>query len=261
MTNTYLGNCLVLENTELATDTYLMRLDAPVIAENGSPGQFVMVRTSPAPESGGGPLLKRPFSIHRLGPGGEIALLYRVVGLGTQCLSSIGAGNRLEVLGPLGRGFTLPATLPRAYLVGGGMGLAPLLALAEALADRTEVNLFYGAKTRDEMLPLSYLAHFRSELRLATEDGTNGYHGLVTDPLALALRLKPAPIFTCGPRPMLAAVAELAASAGVQAQVSLEAHMACGLGACLGCVTPSSDSGYKRVCLDGPVFLSEVIKW
>jgi len=245
----------------LARKTYLMRLEAPALARRGRPGQFVMVRTGPYPERGGGPLLKRPFSIHRLGPGDEISLLYRVVGVGTELLALARPGENLELLGPLGRGFDPPKELKKAYLAAGGVGLAPLLALAENLAGRTDLTLFYGEAAAVDLPPESYLQLFPSEIVLTTEDGTAGEKGLVTRPLAQALAREPAPIFACGPPAMLAEVSRLAELSGVPAWVSLEARLACGLGACLGCAVKVDKGGYARVCAEGPVFRAEEVRW
>jgi len=257
----FLGLCPVLENRKLARKTYLMRLEAPAIARSGRPGQFVMVQTGPYPESGGGPLLKRPFSIHRLGPGDEIALLYRVVGVGTKLLALVRPGESLELLGPLGRGFDPPAGMKRAYLAAGGVGLAPLLALAEDLAGQADLTLFYGEAAAADLPPESYLKLFPAEIVLTTEDGGAGEKGLVTRPLARALADDPAPVLACGPAAMLAEAARLAQAYRVPAWVSLEARMACGLGACLGCAVPINKGGYARVCTEGPVFRAAEVQW
>lgn len=261
MSGMFLGECPVLENRKLARQTYLMRLEAPAVARSGVPGQFVMVRTGPDPDRGGSPLLKRPFSLHRLGPNDEISLLYRVVGVGTGLLSQVRPGESLELLGPLGHGFRPASTLPVAYLVGGGIGVAPMMALAENLALDTAVTVFYGERSAADCLPDDYVDRFPGRIVLTTDDGTAGAHGLVTGPLADALSAHPAPVFACGPRPMLAAVAALAARFGVEAQVSLEAHMACGMGACLGCATRVAEDAYARVCVEGPVFRAEEVRW
>lgn len=267
MTAPFLGNCRILENREVAPVTFLMRLDAPVVASQGRPGQFVMIRTGPGPETGSGPLLKRPLSIHRLGPGTEISLLYRVVGAGTSWLSQTRPGEQLEILGPLGRGFDLALTRPRAYLVAGGMGLAPVLALAEAAAAQAELTLFFGETTHTDMLGAG-LPHGSKYFRhtvFSTDDGSFGRSGLITAPLAEALIKAPAPVLACGPWPMVKEVARLVTAAGVPGQVSLEAHMACGLGVCLGCVvevkTTNPQPAFARVCSEGPVFDIREVKW
>ena len=261
MSRVFMGDCKVLENRALASGTNLLRLEAPEIAATGKPGMFVMVKTGPFPEKGGGPLLKRPFSIHRLGPGPEISILFRIVGVGTSLLAQARPGEKLELLGPLGRGFDLAMVTDRVYLAAGGLGVAPMPALVEALGKETRASLFYGVRSGDEILAEDYLSLFSVHTVITTEDGSKGAAGLCTEPLARALNEHPAPIMACGPYPMLRAVAELAANAGVPTQVSLEAHMACGMGACLGCVTPKSSGGYSRVCMEGPVFKAEEVQW
>ncbi|MEW5723180.1 MAG: dihydroorotate dehydrogenase electron transfer subunit [Thermodesulfobacteriota bacterium] len=263
MSDTFLGEVEVIENRAVAADTFLLRLAAPAVAEAGRPGQFVMVRTGPPPEQGG-LLLKRPFSLSRLGPRGQVWLLVRIVGAGTAWLARVRAGETLELLGPLGRGFDLDPPPRAAYLVAGGIGLAPLLALAEALPGETELHLLYGERTKANLAPEWLLELFAADsLDLSTDDGSAGRKGLVTDLLAEALGRKPAPVFACGPKPLLEAAAGLAARFGVPAQLSLEAHMACGLGACLGCVarTAGPEPAYARVCREGPVFKAEEVLW
>jgi dihydroorotate dehydrogenase electron transfer subunit len=168
-------------------------------------------------------------------------------------------------MGPLGQGFVLTDDLKGAYLVGGGIGVAPLVELAVQMSEAVVATLFYGERFGRMVVPDRYLEVDSVERVLATEDGRRGLAGLVTEPLAEALARRPAPVFACGPRAMLAEVARLAEQAGVEAQVSLEAHMACGLGACLGCVTEiktkNKAPAYARVCLEGPVFRAEEIKW
>ncbi len=262
MSATFMGDCSVLENRKLARDTYLLRLAASELAAGGRPGMFVMVRTGPDPEKGGSPLLKRPFGLHRIGPDGEVSLLYRVVGVGTGLLSQVRPGEKLEILGPLGHGFDTDVKAASAYLVGGGMGLAPLLALAEDLHRRgVEVTVFYGEREGAYVLAEDHLALFPGRMVVTTEDGAAGRQGLVTAPLAEALAAQAAPVLACGPKPMLAAVAGIANEFCVPCQVSLEASMACGMGACLGCVTSHAQGGYRRVCVEGPVFEAEEIKW
>ena len=254
----------ILENTLVAADTWLLRFKSLELAAEARAGQFLMVKVGPSASSGG-PLLRRPLSIHRLGPDGGISLLYRVVGQGTDLLSRMKPGQTVEVMGPLGRGFDFTGDLDQAYLVAGGIGVAPLVELAARMAGTTSVTLFYGERFGRLMVPGRYLEVPGVELVTVTEDGSQGRTGLVTEPLAEALARKSAPIFTCGPRPMLVEVAGLARQAGVEAQVSLEAHMACGLGACLGCVaeirSKDQEPTYARVCLEGPVFRAEEVKW
>ncbi|MBY0396099.1 MAG: dihydroorotate dehydrogenase electron transfer subunit [Thermoleophilia bacterium] len=248
------------------------------------PGQFLMVG---AGAEGGAirrdPLLPRPMAVYReLGPpqGGEgsadgepgervIELLYRVVGRGTALIADLREGERVPLVGPLGRGFDLEgagretARRGPALLVGGGTGIASLYEWARALASagRTVVVLL-GARTRGDLLGWSDFEALGLELIATTEDGSQGQKGLVT--LALAERLRAGPgatVYAVGPTPMMRACAALAEAHGVACFVSLENPMACGFGVCLGCAAPRSAGGFALVCRQGPVFEAGEIDW
>jgi dihydroorotate dehydrogenase electron transfer subunit len=222
------------------------------------PGQFAMLAA--AERWGGGederPYLARAFSIARFSRG-EAHFLLEDVGPGTQRLSELEPGEPLWALGPLGRGFTVSgADLPgrRAVLVGGGVGIAPLAILQDTLHDAsstkgdTTVLLGFRDRHRAEGAALLTGAH------VATDDGSVGHHGLVTDLLAGELERDPyAVVYACGPAGMLEGVRALCERTAVPAQLALEAGMACGFGACFGCVVPRRGGGYLRVCVDGPV--------
>ncbi len=260
-------DALVLSNTPVASEIHLLRLRAPRIARDASPGQFVEVRCGPTLA----PLLRRPISIHRIGSraagyaADEIALLTRVVGEGTQLLSRVRAGETLDLLGPLGKGFRLQPGTRRVLLVAGGLGLAPLVALAdEAIAREMSVVLLGGAETAGRILPAQHLPP-EIEYQVCTDDGTLGACGLVTGLCPPFLDWADQ-VFACGPTAMLPALWEQIreqARGGrhLPVQVSLEARMACGMGVCLSCVVETR-RGWKRVCRDGPVFdLAEVDLW
>jgi len=238
---------------------YRLTLEAPLIAAEAQPGQFVMVACGPTLD----PLLRRPISIHQCSDDGCLQLVFKVVGRGTRLLSEIRAGQTLDLLGPLGRGFRL-ATGPVA-LIGGGIGIAPLLFLAKTLMQTNQgtasFRVLLGAQNGEELEPLAAaFATMGCEVELATDDGSLGRHGLITDLLPAHLPgLSTA--YACGPHPMMAAVAKLCAAAEVACEVSLEAHMACGLGACLGCAVEGADGRYKHVCKHGPVFKAEETSW
>jgi len=224
------------------------------------PGQFAMVKVG----EGMDPLLRRPFSIHRVtgGESGEFELLFRVVGAGTERLARVHVGDRVDVLAPLGRGFRPQGRHP--LLVGGGVGVAPLLFLAESLLqDGARPKLLLGARADRDVLCHDDFRCLAVPYALATEDGSMGEPGLVTALLDRELQAgaEGVAVYACGPAPMLAAVARLCARAGVPCQVSLEAHMACGVGACLGCVVPGTSQPYLRVCKEGPVFDAGEIDW
>jgi dihydroorotate dehydrogenase electron transfer subunit len=213
------------------------------------PGQFAMLA---AREGWGGgaqerPYLPRAFSVARHRDG-ESHFLLEDVGPGSRRLSEFAAGETVWTLGPLGRGFTAPSGGRRAILVGGGVGIAPLAILQDVLQDDAVVLLGFRDAARAEGAALLDGA------RLATDDGSAGHHGLVTDLLAAELERDPmAVVYACGPAGMLEGVRALCTSSSVPAQLALEAGMACGFGACFGCVVPRRGGGYVRVCLDGPV--------
>ena len=257
-------SAVVRGNQPVGPGVYLMTLAAPAIAAEARPGQFVMLRVSPGPE----PLLARPFSIHGV-QDDQVLVLYQVVGKGTRLLSRAAPGQELAMWGPLGRGFELDAARPA--LVGGGMGIAPLAFAAERLsAEVDEISLLYGLAGAAGFDPLRQLFAQRLDpakisLSFATEDGSLGAKGLVTLLLEKSFSLppdeRPDAVLTCGPLPMLKAVAALCAVHGVACQVSLEAPMACGVGACLGCALPATEGGYVRACQEGPVLPAKHVDW
>jgi dihydroorotate dehydrogenase electron transfer subunit len=261
----------VLSNHLLSADYNVLALSAPEIAERAEPGQFVMVRTS----DGLDPLLRRPFSVfERLRDGqgrpAGLTLLNKRVGVGTGRLYQAAAGDRLACLGPLGRPFTVIDPPGDAWLVAGGVGLAPFATLAEALGARgTATTLFYGARRGDELYRLELFERLGVERRCATEDGSVGDRGFVTVPLARALAARGGgtglQVYACGPTPMMRAVAALCARAGAACEVSLEQVMGCGLGGCYSCVVRARDDrgggGQPRSPPSGPVFDAQQLAW
>jgi NAD(P)H-flavin reductase len=229
------------------------------------PGQFAMLAA--AERWGGGtderPFLPRAFSVARHHDDGTLDFLLEDVGPGTERLAELDAGDEIWLLGPLGRGFTPPRDGRRAILAGGGVGIAPLAIWQDALSARAAAP---GSPARgalagqaDALVLLGFrdAAHaagaaLLSGARVATDDGSVGHHGLVTELLAAELGGPPAQVYACGPPPMLEAVRALCAEHDVPAQLALESGMACGFGACFGCVVPTR-SGYVRLCVDGPV--------
>jgi len=257
----------VLDVQEIVPGTFLLRLSAPAIARAGRSGQFLMVRC--AEEGSSDPLLRRPLALHRLvREQGQVEVLVRVVGRGTGWLALRRPGDTLDILGPLGQGFALHRNTRHLVLVAGGIGIAPLLALAEEGLQRgCAVVLALGARTAGELYPPSLIPP-AVEVHLATDDGSAGYCGPVTgllnDP-ALGLLPWADQLMACGPRPMLAELARLVRAGRLRlragfAQVSLEERMACGVGACLGCAV-LTHRGYKRVCQEGPVFDLREVVW
>ncbi len=239
----------------------LLTLRAPQIATHARPGQFVHLRVSPNSTS---PLLRRPFSVAGVNlAAGTFRILVRTIGRGTGILSDLIPGAELSALGPLGRGFPDLPKEREAVLVAGGVGLAPLLLFA-AVHDGTCKKALYGADTAQGLVLADELSGKCGDVALATDDGSTGHHGFVTDLLPAALEdLSDPVVLACGPRPMMAAAARLCMSRGLACHVSFEAWLGCGVGACLGCVIPSTEETqrYVRVCHDGPVFRAEQVDW
>ncbi len=318
----------------LHADYYLQRFTSPRLVFE--PGQFIMVKPSGSLD----PFLPRAYSILRVQPPGRrarggktaVEILYKVIGKGTTALSQLKRGDRVDFLGPLGNGYGIPRSLTTALLVAGGIGVPPVVALAERLArsrtsasgsaeltveasvepftvhgsrkrdvgrwtlgvGRCKMVAFVGGKTRHDVLCVADLRKAGATVHVATEDGSLGHQGLVTDLLESFLRSsvngQRSTIYACGPHPMLGAVARLAKRFEIPCQISLEAEMGCGFGACMGCVIPvhgsetsassvepfmvrgtgkamnhepstMNERSYKLCCKDGPVFDAQEIAW
>ena len=265
-------DALVLSNDRLSEAYNVVRLAAPAIAAEVRPGQFVMVREDHA----GAPLLRRPFSVFEIlrderdKPTG-ISLLNKRVGVVTRALYALEPGARLQCLGPLGQPFSVGAPPAAAWMVAGGVGLAPFATLAEALRlRRTPATLFYGGRSERDLFHVDWFQRQGVRVVLATEDGSSGEAGLITAPLERELAALPAAtplmIHACGPTGMMRAVAQLAQALGRSTEVSLEPVMGCGLGGCYSCVVPvrtepQAASRLVRSCLHGPVFAGEQVVW
>jgi dihydroorotate dehydrogenase electron transfer subunit len=261
----------VTSNTRLAADYNVITFRAPAIVEQAAPGQFVMVKTS----TGLDPLLRRPFSIFehvRNGSGEAVgfSILNKRVGAGTSRLYDAGPGDVLAVLGPLGQPFVPVHAPAEAWMVAGGVGLAPFASLAESLAARrTPTTLFYGGRSARDLYRERFFESLGVRLVLTTEDGTRGEKGRVTGPLERELmglpQSQPITLYACGPTPMMRAVAALGRLSRRPVFVSLEPVMGCGMGGCYSCVVPvrqANGSGhFVRSCLDGPVFDAETLVW
>jgi dihydroorotate dehydrogenase electron transfer subunit len=220
--------------------------DRPI---EGVPGQFVMIRG----EWGVDPILPRAFSLVETGSKG--AVLVHAVGKGTKLLVQMEPGDVLDVLGPCGKGFSLPPAGRRPVLVAGGVGVAPMVYLAEnLLRDGHKPTSLFGGRTAAD-LPLHERLAASGELIMTTEDGSIGEKGLVTGPLERLLKEdKTVQLYSCGPEPMLRAVARAAEAHGIPCEVALESPMACGIGTCKGCAVQAADGSFLYVCSDGPVF-------
>jgi dihydroorotate dehydrogenase electron transfer subunit len=265
----------VVENVRIARDTFRVRLDCPELAAAIRPGQFLMVRLPGVND----PLLGRPFALYDTvldASGQPVALdvVYLVVGKMTSRLAEIESGDALDVWGPLGNGFADLTGLDDVALVAGGIGQTPFLAyIRELLGSRSygakpvcrqvgRVRMYYGVRTAALAAGVEDFRVGGAEVHLASDDGSLGYHGFVTQ--LLAAHQPPQRLIGCGPEPMLHALAKQARAWGVPCDVSLETPMACGLGVCFSCVTKvRTPEGwdYKRVCVDGPVFDAAGLAW
>ena len=273
----------IVENTALARDTWRLRIACPELASRIAPGQFVMVRIHDCDD----PLIGRPLALYdiyrdRNGQVAGIDVVYLVKGKLTSQLVKMATGQALDVWGPLGNGFA-PRRVPHLVMVAGGIGQTPFLAMAkqwlgrevyalapdgdaQQFADR--VTLCYGARTADLLAGVDDFRQAGIDVRICTDDGTSGRHGLVTEELTAVLsenQPNDVHVVCCGPEPMMEAAAAVTAKHGVSCEVSWETPMACGIGICFSCVAPiKQDDGtwdYKRTCVDGPVFAADCIDW
>lgn len=254
--------CKILVHDELGSGYRFLVLSAPQMAKDLAPGQFVHVRVPALEDSA----LRRPFSVFDA-DGGKVSILYKAVGRGTNALASAKPGDEIRMMGPLGHGFPVKCA-GEALLVGGGFGVAPLHFLAKRLlasATPPPVKVFIGGRTKNDLLALDGFAALGVEPALATNDGSAGVQGLVTDPLDDELiRLKaegrPFELFACGPDPMLKAVAMRATGTGSKGWISMDRHMVCGVGACYACIQRTV-RGNSRCCIEGPVFSAADLVW
>ena len=305
---------------EVAPRHYQIQLECPLLARSAKPGQFVHILTTPSSDSWVfDPLLRRAFSIMGVGTASteSVQVLFRVEGRGTQALAKTRVGDEIDLLGPLGKPFDLSPfgeidtqmsthliaqehgemfhvkhLVPEAVVVGGGVGVPPLVFLSQILkTNRVQVHSIIGARTAEDVICHDELLTVSKSVSVATDDGSRGHRGRVTDLLAPLLdklgseeyAVKPV-VYTCGPLPMLRAVAQMCAAAGIKCQVSLEENMPCGIGVCNGCVVrtkqPFAEGGidvkdvneivgnewspyraYRRVCVEGPACWADEIDW
>lgn len=243
---TVLYICKIIDNKELCRNIYEIVLECPEIAKEAKPGQFLHVKVA----KGLDPLLRRPISISRVyGEKGHISLVYQVIGKGTKEMTTLKAGEVMDVMGPFGNGFPIfPGK--KCAVIGGGMGVAPLLELACSLEG---CDAYLGFRCSTFKLP-EYKEACK-ELHVATEDGSTGSRGYVTD---IINNIKEYDVvYTCGPKPMMRKVKELCENSSVKCFVSIEERMGCGIGACLVCACKIKEGAswhYKKACTDGPVF-------
>lgn len=266
----------VVANERLAADTFKITLDAPGFAPLVKPGQFALLRLPGRLD----PLCGRPFAVYDADPAsGRVEMIYLVVGKMTRILSDAAAGDTVELIGPSGNGWEVISggaqRFPgdRLIMVAGGVGQTPFLLLARQFAQyraqgksAPDLTLLYGARGSERMPPLGDFARCGVEVITATEDGSAGYKGFVTDLIPRAAAgAESAVVAACGPKPMLRAVFHQASGLSLPCWTSLESPMSCGLGICFGCVVEyRTDEGkwdYRRTCQDGPIFDAYRLKW
>ncbi len=257
----------VVSNDEIIKDHYVITCNAPHIASEARPGHFVNVRIA---EEGYDPLLRKPFSLYTVDRDrGEISLLYSVVGATTRGMTRKQPGQTLDIVGPLGGRLFTPDPRPGTLhiMVGGGYGVPPLVFLSRELrhADAdASLAFLIGARSKDLLLCEMELRAAGVTTHTATEDGTGGVRGRVTDVLPGLLtdrEDKPVTVYCCGPTPMMRAVGTWCQGNGVTCQVSVEVSMPCGVGVCMGCVLDLADGRRVRCCVDGPVFEVREVSW
>ena len=264
----------IAENISLNKDYSLLTFHPLTSSIDPAPGQFYMIGCaswsggpveSPACKDVYDPLLKRPFSLFRRTDKG-FQVLYRIKGKGTAIIRHMRKGAIVEVLGPLGNPYPMPPENKTALVVAGGLGIASVFYLAEKIAGSGgSAHIYYGARTETDLLMIEDLRVMAGALSISTDDGSCGERGCVTDIFGDFLERNPAAaaagvIYACGPHRMLEAVSGIAKERGIEAYSSAEERMACGIGACLGCVVKTV-KGYKRVCKEGPVFRADEIVW
>jgi dihydroorotate dehydrogenase electron transfer subunit len=257
----YQENATIIRFEQLTADNIRLTLQADNIAATARPGQFVMIRTA----TGKDPLLRRPFSIHQTSTNGRIQILFKITGRGTGLLAHSKEGERLSVFGPLGHGFEIYENRP-VCLVGGGMGIAPMLFLAKKIStlkkDSSTDHILFGGRTRQEVEPLVHdFEQVGMRLVTATDDGSYGKKGFVTEVIQSLSLPRDTVVYGCGPEAMMKQLHIYCQVKKMECQVSVESVMACGMGACLGCNIPAKDGHYVHVCYEGPVFNAEELVW
>ena len=251
----------IIRFEQLSEHNVRLTLESPLIVESAEPGQFVMIRAGGSQD----PLLRRPFSLHQSSSNGQIQIYFKNVGRGTDILAHCKVDETLDVFGPLGRGFQVDKDKP-ACLVGGGLGIAPMLFLAKKISslgkDHSRDLIILGGRTRGDVEPLvDDFKQFGLALHCATDDGSYGIKGFVTEILQSEQLAANTQVYGCGPDNMLEVMHRFCSERQIDCQVSVESVMACGMGACLGCNIEAANKDYVHVCIDGPVFNSEDLAW
>jgi len=265
-------NGTVIENRRVKSLYYILGMDCSPIANHIKPGQFIMLKVT----GDSSPLLRRPFSVYKSYPDshpeknkrGYLFIYYKEVGKGTQKMTTLKKGQKVNLIGPLGKGFTFPPLPSSAniILIGGGVGIVSLYPIAEALRG-TKLFVFIGGKTQDDILCMEDFKKFNSTISVATENGSLGFRGTVVDLFISQRKMFTKNgkyyLYSCGPVAMLKALAGIVKSRNFICQASLETRMGCGFGACWGCVVKTNhpQTPYQRVCKEGPVFPLKDIQW
>lgn len=251
----------IVENDILSDDVRCMVIDSPQIAMQAEPGQFVMVKNE-----NGGTFLRRPFGIADVDKeSGRLLLIYRIAGKGTRELAALEPTMEISVEGPLGGGFRFDAVQDgKTLLIGGGVGVAPMIYTARYLAEKEPENkpvFLLGIRSEGELFWQDYLSELTEEIVVTTNDGTAGIKGFAIDALPdILAKYDIKHIKICGPTIMMEGLAKMAMEHGIECQVSLEKRMACGIGVCLGCTFEGKASGKRwKICHDGPVFPAEEV--
>ncbi len=259
-----LENSQILRNRLIKGSYYQIDLCAPQIAEKAGPGQFVHIKINGLRDR----ILRRPFSIFKTGTDGTVSIVYKVVGQGTDMLSGLQPGTVCSLMGPLGKGFSIPGDYRTPVIAVGGYGCAATYILARRSGPGI---LLMGARNSDELILTDEFEKIGFDVRVSTDDGSAGKKGFVTTLLEDFIELNSGDLgkyrfYACGPIPMLARTGKIILSHGIDAEISLDRHMCCGLGACFACVHKIKDEKspdgwrYARICMEGPVFkASEVL--
>ncbi|MBS1272452.1 MAG: Dihydroorotate dehydrogenase B (NAD(+)), electron transfer subunit [Candidatus Marinimicrobia bacterium] len=253
MSKIFLTDAPVVSNEEVANRIYRLKLRAPEFASENRPGQFINILTNPD----GAPLWRRPFSIARISID-IIEIIYKAIGIGTNQMAGLQSGDAANIIGPLGNSFTVDIGERTPLLIGGGLGFAPLVVLRDYFVSRTKRPvLFIGALNADEHY---YTDDPDADLNLSTDDGSLGFHGLVTEQLEQYLDEQEAGTefmaYSCGPEPMMKAIAHICRDREIPLELSIEREMACGIGLCQGCSIEQHlpQKKFALVCKDGPIF-------
>lgn len=271
----------IIENQEIAKDHFVMSVLLTSHLDSALPGQFIMMRKQGVKD----PLLRRPLSLYgffQTEAGTVLEFLYRVLGKGTLALSNLVAGDTVDILGPLGKPFQVMQDRPHIILLAGGIGAAPLSYYLEYLAKGWDlygeksqqqtgmrhITFYFGAATASALVGLPKIQRFCSDVRIATDDGSAGFAGTITELLHRDLtgfNQEKISIYSCGPTAMIKTLSQLMQSSSIPCYVSMEERMACGIGACLGCsIKVQQDPvgwAYCQVCTDGPVFNIRDLLW